>query len=95
MTWTLAAHWAAAAPGRMHTVLYEDLVAHPEEAIREVLAACGLAFEPSVLQFHDSAREQGIHTASQAQVIDFGGMMPPRTSNPSAGSIRSTGQLLS
>jgi hypothetical protein len=66
--WALAEHWEAAAPGRIHTVLYEDLVAHPEAAVRELLAACGLAYEPAVLKFHERAPGRGVHTASQAQV---------------------------
>lgn len=68
MTWTLAAHWEAAAPGRTITVMYEDLVANPEAAIREAMAACGMEFEPAALRFHDAARERAVHTASQAQV---------------------------
>ena len=68
MTWTLAAHWEAAAPGRVTTVLYEDLVAHPEAVIREVMDACGLDFEPGVLRFQDAAKGRAVHTASQAQV---------------------------
>jgi hypothetical protein len=66
--WALADHWEAVAPGRVHTVLYEDLVAHPEAAARELLAACGLEYEPGVLKFHERAGGQGVHTASQAQV---------------------------
>ncbi|GBF94412.1 chromatin-remodeling complex ATPase chain [Raphidocelis subcapitata] len=70
--WGLAAHWEAAAPGRFHTLLYEDLVANPEAAASEALRACrlGLEFEPQMLKFHESdpTRGRGVHTASQTQV---------------------------
>ena len=68
--WALAEHWERAAPGRLATVLYEDLVAHPEAAVREVLGACGIGFEPRVLAFHEASAgaAQGVLTASQAQV---------------------------
>ncbi|GFH25265.1 uncharacterized protein HaLaN_23202 [Haematococcus lacustris] len=52
MTWRLAQHWEATLPGRMHTLLYEELVAHPELAARRLLAACGLDWAPQVLRFH-------------------------------------------
>ena len=58
-TWALADHWSAAAPGRVHTVLYEDVVARPEAALREALAACGLAFEPRVLRFYETGDDGG------------------------------------
>jgi hypothetical protein len=61
---------AAAADGcmrcRVHTVLYEDLVAHPEQVARELLSVCGLGWEQAVLQFQ--ATDRPVHTASMVQV---------------------------
>ncbi|KAL6749787.1 P-loop containing nucleoside triphosphate hydrolase protein [Haematococcus lacustris] len=66
MTWRLAQHWEATLTGRMHTLLYEELVAHPELAARRLLAACGLDWAPQVLRFHTLDRP--VSTASLAQV---------------------------
>jgi fumarate reductase subunit D len=51
---------------RVHTVLYEDLVAHPELVARELLSVCGLGWEQGVLQFQ--ATDRPVHTASMVQV---------------------------
>jgi hypothetical protein len=47
-------------------VFYEELVERPEAVARRLLSACGLAWEPGVLQFHDTARS--VQTASMEQV---------------------------
>jgi hypothetical protein len=47
-------------------VLYEDLVAHPEQVARELLSGCGLSWEQGVLQFQ--ATDRPVHTASMVQV---------------------------
>ncbi len=62
----LMAHFDAVLPGRIHRVGYEQLVAAPEDAIRSLLAHCGLAFEESCLQFHANPRP--VRTASSEQV---------------------------
>ncbi len=62
----LMAHFDAVAPGRVHRVQYEDLVADPEPQVRALLAACGLAFEPACLKFYESRRP--VRTASSEQV---------------------------
>jgi hypothetical protein len=51
---------------RVRTVLYEDLVAHPEQVARELLSGCGLTWEQGVLQFQSTDRP--VHTASMVQV---------------------------
>ena len=53
-------------PGRVHRVVYEDLVVNPEPAIRALLAACGLAFHPACLAAHRT--ERSVRTASSEQV---------------------------
>lgn len=47
-------------------MFYEELVERPEAVARRLLSACGLAWEPGVLQFHDTARS--VQTASMEQV---------------------------
>eukprot|EP00775_Hariotina_reticulata_P011563 gene11563-11707_t len=66
MTWELVEHWEHELPGRMHTVFYEDLVAHPEVVAKDLLAACGLDWEPAVLDFQQTDRP--VQTASVVQV---------------------------
>jgi tetratricopeptide (TPR) repeat protein len=62
----LMSHWDRAAPGRVHRVIHEDLVADPETHIRALLAYCGLAFEPACLKPHETDRP--VVTASAQQV---------------------------
>ena len=53
-------------PGRMRLFRYEELLAHPEARVPELLAACGLGFDPACLAFHEARRS--VRTASAAQV---------------------------
>jgi hypothetical protein len=53
-------------PQRVRLFRYEDLVADPEARVRDLLDACGLAFEPACIEFHRAARS--VRTASAAQV---------------------------
>lgn len=62
----LMAHFDAVLPGRVHRVIYEDLVAHPEAEIRRLLEACGLAFEEQCLRFYENKRP--VRTPSSEQV---------------------------
>jgi hypothetical protein len=59
-------HFDAAAPGRVHHVVYERLVEDPEVELRRLMDYCGLDFEPSCLLFHKSRRP--VRTASSDQV---------------------------
>lgn len=59
-------HWRTLHPGHVYENDYERLVDQPEAAIRDLLAFCGLDFEPACLDFHKTARE--VHTPSAAQV---------------------------
>jgi hypothetical protein len=58
--------WSELYPGRIYEMVYEDLQADQEGKTRELLAFCGLEFEPACLRFHETQRN--IKTISSAQV---------------------------
>jgi len=60
------AHFDAVLPGRIHRVIYEDLVDNTESEVRRLLAHCGLPFEESCLRFFENSRP--VRTASSEQV---------------------------
>jgi tetratricopeptide (TPR) repeat protein len=62
----LMAWFDAVLPGRIHRVIYEDLVADTEGGVRRLLDYCGLPFEPGCLEFHRN--ERAVRTASSEQV---------------------------
>ncbi len=62
----LMAHIDDVLPGRVHRVIYEDMVDNTEAAVRALLTACGLDFEPACLDFHKT--ERAVRTASSEQV---------------------------
>ncbi len=62
----LMAHFDEVIPGRVHRVIYEDLVENTETEVRKLLAYCRLDFEPACLDFHRNAR--AVRTASSEQV---------------------------
>jgi hypothetical protein len=62
----LMAHFDAVLPGRVHRVIYEDLVDSPEVEIRRLLKFCDLPFESACLQFHKTQRP--VRTVSSEQV---------------------------
>jgi len=59
-------HWAAALPGRVLTVQYEEVVSNFEPQVRRLLAFCGLPFEEACLRFYES--ERPVRTPSAEQV---------------------------
>ncbi len=59
-------HWKAIYPSHIRTQLYEDLVADNETQVRELLAFCGLEFDPACLRFYETKRS--VRTASASQV---------------------------
>lgn len=63
---TLMAQYDAAAPGAVHRVIYEDMVAQTEAEVRRMLAYLGLPFEDGCLEFHRNTR--AVRTASSEQV---------------------------
>jgi tetratricopeptide (TPR) repeat protein len=62
----LMAHVDRVLPGRVHRVIYEQMVDDTEAEVRALLAACGLPFEASCLEFHKT--ERAVRTASSEQV---------------------------
>ncbi|MGH6954442.1 MAG: tetratricopeptide repeat protein [Alphaproteobacteria bacterium] len=60
------AHWRDVLPGRMFEVRYEDLVANQEERSRQIIAHCGLEWDPRCLAFHE--HERAVRTSSFWQV---------------------------
>src|SRR4029077_1205268 len=52
----LMRHWDAVLPGRVLRVHYEDVVADLEGNVRRLLDYCGLAFEPSCVEFYKTER---------------------------------------
>jgi tetratricopeptide (TPR) repeat protein len=62
----LMAHMDDVLPGRVHRVLYENMVEDTEAEVRRLLDYCGLPFEPGVLRFHENQR--AVRTASSEQV---------------------------
>jgi hypothetical protein len=59
-------HWDVVLPGKVLRVQYEDVVAETESQVRRMLDFCGLQFEESCLQFHQT--ERAVRTASSEQV---------------------------
>ena len=62
----LMTHWDRMLPGRVHRVIYDDLVSNTEMEIRRLLDYCGLTFESACLNFHESRR--AVMTPSAEQV---------------------------
>jgi tetratricopeptide (TPR) repeat protein len=62
----LMAHFDAVLPGTVHRVIYERMVADPEAEVRQLLAYCGLDFDPACLRFYENDR--AVRTASSEQV---------------------------
>lgn len=60
------AHFDRVLPERIHRVVYEEMVANPEREVRQLLAYCGLPFEPACLRFYENDRV--VRTASSEQV---------------------------
>ena len=62
----LMAHFDAVLPGKIHRVIYEDMVRDPENETRKLLDYLGLPFEDSCLRFYET--ERAIFTPSSEQV---------------------------
>jgi hypothetical protein len=63
---TLMAHFDVVLPGRVHRVIYENVVADVELEVRRLLDYCGLPFEERCLRFYENDR--AVRTASSEQV---------------------------
>jgi tetratricopeptide (TPR) repeat protein len=62
----LMAHIDAVLPGRVHRVIYENMIEDTEGEVRRLLDYCGLEFEAQVLEFYKT--ERPVRTASSEQV---------------------------
>ena len=62
----LLAHFDAVLPGRVHRVIYEQMVEDTEGEVRRLLDYCGLPFDATCLRFHENRR--AVRTASSQQV---------------------------
>jgi tetratricopeptide (TPR) repeat protein len=62
----LMEHFDAVLPGRVHRVLYEQMIDDTEGEVRRLLEYCGLPFEEKCLRFHEN--ERAVRTASSEQV---------------------------
>jgi tetratricopeptide (TPR) repeat protein len=62
----LLAHYDAVLPGRVHRLIYEELVADTEAQVHALLDHCGLAFDERCLRFFENDR--AVRTASSEQV---------------------------
>jgi len=62
----LMRHFDAVLPGRVHRVIYEQMVVNTEHEVRRLLAYCGLPFEDACLRFFEN--ERPVRTASSEQV---------------------------
>jgi hypothetical protein len=59
-------HWRRALPLPMFKVVYEDLVASPEDVSRRLIDFCGLPWDERCLRSHESSRP--VRTVSKLQV---------------------------
>lgn len=62
----LMAHFDAVLPGRVHRVIYEDMIDNTEAQVLRLLAYCGLPFEDACLRFYENSRT--VRTVSSEQV---------------------------
>lgn len=62
----LMAHWKAVAPGRIHDVSYDALIANPEKETRALMDYLGLEWRPDTLEFYKS--QDAVATPSTVQV---------------------------
>ena len=85
------AHWDAVLPGRVHRIIYEELVAEPEREVRRLLDHLGLPFEQECLRFYE--KEQAIMTTSVEQArrpIYESGVGNSRNYEPWLGPLKQT-----
>jgi predicted Zn-dependent protease len=62
----LMAHFDRVLPGRIHRVIYEQMIEDPDREVRRLVEYCGLDFEDSCLRFYEN--ERAVRTASSEQV---------------------------
>ena len=59
-------HWDNVLPGKVHRVIYEDMISNTEEEIRKLLEYCEVDFEEDCLNFYNNKR--AVRTPSSEQV---------------------------
>jgi hypothetical protein len=59
-------HWRTTMPGLIQDVSYENVVANSETEARQLVAYCGLQWEPACLEFHNL--KSASTTASAVQI---------------------------
>jgi predicted Zn-dependent protease len=59
-------HWDSVLPGKVHRILYENMIEDTENQIRELLKFCDLEFEENCLNFYKTKRT--VRTPSSEQV---------------------------
>jgi len=59
-------HWESTLPGGVYNCSYEELTRNPRDEARRLLDACGLEWDPAVLEFHKA--KGVVKTASVGQV---------------------------
>jgi tetratricopeptide (TPR) repeat protein len=62
----LMRHFDAVIPGKVHRIVYEDLVEDTEAEVRKLLESLGLPFKAQCLKFFENRR--AVHTPSSEQV---------------------------
>jgi hypothetical protein len=62
----LMSHFEDIMPGRIHRVIYEQLVENPADEVQRLLNYVGLSFEEQCIRFHET--ERIVHTISAEQV---------------------------
>jgi tetratricopeptide (TPR) repeat protein len=63
----LMTHFHAVLPGRIHTVIYEKLIADPEGELRRLFDYLELPFEEQCLRFHETRRIAGTLSSQQVR----------------------------
>ena len=63
----LMQHWDKVLPGVVHTIDYEAIIDDQERTTRELLAACGLEWDPACLDFHKLSRPVATLSAQQVR----------------------------
>ena len=82
-------HYDRVLPGRVHRLIYEDLVDDLEGQVRRLLDHCGLPFEAACLRFYENDRP--VRTVSSEQVrrpIFRDGLELWRAYEPRLGSLK-------
>jgi len=68
-------HFDRELPGRIHRVIYEDLVDNTEAEIRRLLDYCGLPFDSACLRFWETERPISTHSSEQVRTPVFRGAL--------------------